>query len=59
MRIFALSNIRIRMTEEQFYACASGQLLMLSAWEHHNDHCKVTAEQCQLMNMMALEICEQ
>lgn len=44
---------------EQFYACASGQLLMLSAWEHHNDHCKVTAEQCQLMNMMALEICEQ
>lgn len=43
---------------EQFYACAKGQLLMLSPWEHHNDKMKLTAEQCQQMNLMALELCE-
>ena len=41
---------------EQFYACARGQLLMLSPWEHHNEKKKITAEQCQQMNLMALEI---
>lgn len=43
---------------EQFYACAKGQLLMLSPWEHHNEKKKLTAEQCQQMNLMALELCE-
>ncbi len=43
---------------EQFYACAKGQLLMLSPWEHHNEKKKLTAEQCRQMNLMALELCE-
>lgn len=41
---------------EQFDACARGQLLMLSPWEHHNEKKIITAEQCQQMNLMALEI---
>lgn len=41
---------------EQFYACAEGRLLMLSAWEHHNDRRKLTAYQCQQMNLMAQEL---
>ena len=41
---------------EQFYACAKGQLLMVSPWEHHNDKRKLTAYQCSQMNLMALEI---
>ena len=44
---------------EQFDACAKGLLLMLSPWEHHNERKKITAEQCQQMNLMALEICRQ
>ena len=44
---------------EQFDACAKGQLLMLAPWEHHNEKKKITAEQCQQMNLMALEICRQ
>ena len=43
---------------EQFYACAQGRLLMLSAWEHHNEKRKLTAEQCRQLNLMALSICE-
>lgn len=43
---------------EQFYACAKGHLLMLSPWDHHNEKKKLTAEQCQQMNLMALELCE-
>jgi hypothetical protein len=27
---------------EQFYACAAGRLLMLSPWEHHNEHRPLT-----------------
>jgi len=42
---------------EQFDACARGLLLMLSPWEHHNEKKKITAEQCQQLNLMALEIC--
>jgi len=42
---------------EQFDACAKGLLLMLAPWEHHNEKKKITAEQCQQMNLMALEIC--
>ncbi|MBR6128757.1 MAG: hypothetical protein IKQ07_03895 [Bacteroidaceae bacterium] len=41
---------------EQFYACAEGRLLMLSPWSHHNEHRKLTAQQCQAMNLMALEL---
>ncbi|MBP3823896.1 MAG: hypothetical protein J6I36_10895 [Bacteroidaceae bacterium] len=41
---------------EQFYACAEGRLLMLSPWPHHNDRHKLTAQQCQAMNLMALEL---
>ena len=43
---------------EQFYACAKGQLLMLSPWDHHNEKKKLTAEQCRQMNLLALELCE-
>ena len=43
---------------EQFDACAGGRLLMLSAWEHHNEKRGLTAEQCTQMNLMALELCE-
>ena len=43
---------------EQFYACAQGRLLMLSAWEHHNEKWKITAEQCRQLNLMALSVCE-
>lgn len=42
---------------EQFYACGEGRLLMLSAWEHHNDKRKLTAYQCVQMNLMAFAIC--
>lgn len=42
---------------EQFEACAQGRLLMLAPWEHHNERKKITAEQCQQMNLMALELC--
>ena len=41
---------------EQFYACAEGRLLMLSAWEHHNEKKPLTAYMCQQMNLMALEL---
>jgi hypothetical protein len=41
---------------EQFYACAEGRLLMLSAWEHKNERRKLTAYLCQQMNLMALEL---
>ena len=44
---------------EQFDACAQGRLLMLAPWEHHQEKKKITAEQCQQMNLMALEICHQ
>ena len=41
---------------EQFYACSEGRLLMLSAWEHHNEKRKITAYQCVQMNLMALAV---
>ena len=41
---------------EQFYACAEGRLLMLSPWPHHNDRHKLTAQQCQALNLMAQEL---
>ena len=41
---------------EQFYACAEGRLLMLSAWEHTNERVTLTASDCQQMNLMAIEL---
>jgi REP element-mobilizing transposase RayT len=41
---------------EQFDACAEGRLLMLSAWEHTNEHVTLTASDCQQMNLMAIEL---
>ena len=41
---------------EQFDACAKGTLLMLSPWEHHNERQKLTASQCQQLNLMALKM---
>ena len=43
---------------EQFYACGEGRLLMLSAWEHHNDKRKLTAYQFVQLNMMGFAICK-
>ena len=42
---------------EQFNACAEGRLLMLAPWEHHNEKRTITAYQCQQLNLMAIEIC--
>ena len=42
---------------EQFDACAEGRLLMLAPWEHHNEKRAITAYQCQQLNLMAIEIC--
>ena len=41
---------------EQFDACSQGHLLMLSSWEHSNEQVKLSAHDCQLMNLMALEL---
>ena len=41
---------------EQIDACAEGRLLMLSVWEHSNERQKLTAYDCQQMNLMALEL---
>ena len=43
---------------EQFDACAQGRLLMLSAWEHTNERVTLTANDCQQMNLMAIELSE-
>jgi len=43
---------------EQFDACAEGRLLMLAPWEHHNEKRAITAYQCQQLNLMAIEICD-
>lgn len=42
---------------EMFDACAEGRLLLLSPWEHHNDRRKITAAQCQALNLMATALC--
>ena len=46
-----------RPSGEQFVACMEGRLLMLSPWPRHNDRRKLTALQCQAMNLLATEIC--
>ena len=43
---------------EQFYACASGHLLMLSAWGHSNERINLSADMCHQMNLIAIEICK-
>ncbi len=42
---------------EQFDACAAGRLLLLAPWEHHNEGRAITAQQCQQLNLMAMELC--
>ena len=43
---------------EQFDACAEGRLLLLAPWEHYNEKRTITAYQCQQLNLMAIEICD-
>ena len=42
----------------QFDACAQGRLLLLSPWQHHDDHHAITREQCLQLNDLARAICE-
>ena len=42
---------------EQFEACSEGRLLLLAPWPHHNEKRKITASQCQALNLMATAIC--
>jgi REP element-mobilizing transposase RayT len=39
-------------------ACASGQLLLLAPWEHHNERLTIRRGQCLALNDMARMICE-
>lgn len=39
-------------------ACASGQLLLLAPWEHHNERLAIRRDQCMALNEMARMICE-
>jgi len=39
-------------------ACASGQLLILAPWEHHNERLTILRSQCLQLNDMARLICE-
>lgn len=39
-------------------ACARGQLLILSPWEHHNERITISRNQCLSLNEMAKIICE-
>ena len=39
-------------------ACARGQLLILSPWEHHNERILIRRDQCIALNDMARIICE-
>ena len=40
-------------------ACARGQLLILSPWEHHNEKRTITRAQSMALNEIARKICEQ
>ena len=40
-------------------ACASGQLLILAPWEHHNEKTTIKRDQCLTLNEMARSICDQ
>ena len=39
-------------------ACARGQLLILSPWEHHNEQITISRSQCLVLNDLARRICE-
>ena len=39
-------------------ACARGQLLILSPWEHHNEQITISRNQCLILNDLAHQICE-
>ena len=40
-----------------FEACARGQLLIVSPWEHHNERITITRSQCKSLNALAQAIC--
>ena len=40
-------------------ACASGQMLILAPWEHHNERTTISRSQCLSLNDMAHAICNQ
>ena len=40
----------------QFDACASGQVLFVAPWQHHNEHKSITREQCLELNAISQEI---
>lgn len=42
----------------RFVACLQGRLLLVAPWEHHNEHCSITREQCMALNALAKEICK-
>ena len=39
-------------------ACASGQILILAPWEHHNERLAIRRDQCLALNAFAKMICE-
>ena len=39
-------------------ACASGQILILAPWEHHNERLAIRRDQCLALNALAKMICE-
>ena len=43
---------------QRMEACASGQLLLLAPWEHHNERLAIRRDQCMALNEMARMICE-
>ncbi len=58
--IFLLENGISHMQKpcgRQFDACSEGRLLLLSPWEHHNDHRRITRAQCETLNQLAAFLC--
>ena len=43
---------------QRMEACASGQLLLLAPWQHHNEQLTIRRSQCLSLNEMARLICE-
>jgi hypothetical protein len=37
----------------QFDACSQGRLLLIAPWPHHDDHRKISREQCNALNALA------
>lgn len=44
---------------EMFNACASGQVLLVAPWSYHSDRHAITRDQCNLLNDLAVLICQQ